>query len=171
MEWYQTTIIILGVLSALTTLALFISRDVIKIRIKSFFTRKGNYIKFTELLNNKKINEGIAKVDDGKIKISNRTYSYKKEDVFYSSFYGAPSIILSEAIATSINPKGTDTESPTVTDGLILRVKATALGESLKIIKLITIAIGILGLAVIVCGYIAYKVYTSVRDTGIEVKL
>lgn len=171
MEWYQTTIIILSVLTAISSLLVFFGRDSFKIKIKAFLTRNKDYLKYTELCNNKKIQEGVAKIIDGEMNIGKKVYSINKEDVYFGSVYSCPEVIISEKTGSSVNPESENNLSPTVVDGLLKRVKATALGESLKIIKLITLAIGILGLAVIVCAYISYKVYSSVRDSGVEVKL
>jgi len=171
MDWYGYTIIIMGSLLFLETIAFFLSRNQIKLMIKSFFFRKKNYVKYTELTNHMKTLEGITKIKDGEVNTGNKVYSIKKEDVFLSPIYGITEVVLSENTSTSINPKGESNISPTVTDGLIKRVKSTALGESLKIIKMITIALGILGLAVIICGYLVYKVYNSVKKAGIDIGL
>jgi len=171
MEWYGYTIIIMGTILFFETIAFFLARQQIKLMLKCFIFRKKNYIKYTELTNHMKTLEGIAHFKDGEINTGSKTYSIKKEDVFLLPNYNITEVVISENTGTSINPSGDSNISPVVVDGLIKRVKATALGESLKIIKMMVIALGILGLSVVVCGYLVFRVYTAVEEKGIKIGL
>ena len=171
MEWYGYVVIIMGTMLFFLMITLFLARYQIKLRLKAFIFRAKGYVKYTELTNEMKISEGVAKVSDGGLTIGNKKYSISKTHVYLNPMYGMTEVLLSEQTGTSINPEGVSILSPTVTDGLIKRVKATALGESLKIIKYMTIALGVLGVAVIFLGYISFRVYTVVNDAGIKINL
>jgi hypothetical protein len=124
--------------------------------------------------NDNKLGFGVAKVKDGLIKTGpNKQYGVKKEDVKLITDYGITGVVLSESLASSIDPKPEDPSksvSPSFIDGIIKRVKATALGEGFALLmKLIVMVVGGQILALLIMAFIIWRFYTSLGTAGIVI--
>jgi hypothetical protein len=169
MDWYGYAIIIMGILLFISMILIFLSRFQIKLRFKAFLMRGKSYLLYTELTKAGKISQGVKEVKDGSLTIQKKVYSIKDEHIYLVPDYGITGVILSEKTASSLDPEGQSHLTPTLIDGIIKRVKATALGDSLKIIRLGFIVMGVLGLAIIIQCFMIFRFYTALKTAGIEI--
>jgi len=169
MDWYGYVIIIMGVLLFLSVILIFLSRFQIKLRFKTFLVRGKPYLLYTELGKSGKISQGVKEVKDGTLTIKNKVYSIKDEDIYLHPDFGITGVIISEKTASSLDPSGKSHMTPTLIDGIIKRVKATALGDSLKVIRLGFMVMGVLGFAIIIQCFIIFKFYMALKEAGIEI--
>lgn len=171
MDWYFWIIIVLGTLLFIMDIIVFLSRDVIKLRLKAFFLRKGNGVLLVEMAKNRKLNFSVNHIEDNKASKKNKIYGIENRDINLSPQFGIPAVIVNE---NSTNSVGIDSAeytalSPTVVDGLIKRVKATAAGEIHKLIKWAFIAFGCICMVLIIQIFVIFKFYAAMQANGISI--
>jgi len=174
MEWYGYFIIILGVIVFFSVILIFLSRFQIKLRLKAYLVRKAPYLFFIEIRNDHKINFGLSKVIDGTLKTDkNRVYGIKKDHVKLIPSYGITGVVLSETLASSIDPKvlnESEQLSPEFINGIIKRVKATAVGDQFqKMFMYMIIVLGVQCVLFIGMLFIIIKFYSALQQAGINI--
>ena len=153
---------------------IFLSRYQIKLRMKAYLLKKEPYLFFIEIRNDHKLIFGLAKVIDGTLKTDkNRVYGIQKKHVKIVPTYGITGIVLSEALASSVDPQTLDESkqlSPEFINGIIKRVKATAMGDQFqKLLNIMMIVIGVQCLLLFAIIFIIVKFYTAIQQAGINI--
>jgi len=171
LEWYAYPIIIMGILLFFFIIAFALERKKIKLRLQAFLTRKKPYIYYDLIGADNKIHIGIAKLDDGKVNIGkNKTFTIEKSHIKLVPDYGTTGVVVSEASASSIDPAGAEnTFSPETINGIIKRVKAVALGDTMKIIRYMVYILAGVGFIVLIQCFMLFKFYTALQQAGIVI--
>jgi len=170
MEWYGYFLIGTSSLLFIAVVLIVLAREQIKLRLKAFLFRKGSSLLYTELGDDLKIKQGVAKLEDGRISTSSsKTYSVDKKHIYLLATYGITGVVLSEKLGTSIDPQGSSNYSATVINGIIKRIKATALGEAMNIIKIMYMILAAFGVIVVIQIFMIIKFYMALKTAGIEI--
>jgi len=169
-EWYVYFIVVMGLMIFLSVIVGFLTREQIKLRLKCFLLRKGNNLLVTEMGSDYKLKLKVCELKDGLIEFGkNKTYCIKKQHTYLVPSYGITGVIVSENEGSSIEPNSENSYSAMTLNGLLKRVKATALGDALKILNYMMIVIGVFGLLILIQIFMIFKFYMALKTAGIEV--
>lgn len=165
--WY---IVILGTLALLQFVVMIFAKDPIKLRLKAAMKRKKNYIKITELDDDRRINTLIVPYENGMALAKNKRYGVDKEHIHYDPVYNIPAAVVSYKKARSIDPANTGEDSPLSPETIDNATLAAIMGPEYQFMKKLmtglTIGFGFCVLAVLGCCVVAFMLINGAKEAG-----